>query len=59
LPAAAGIVQAQGSPLDPVVAAAAALQIPVVYDLGERLAAIQAQILAVVDGDQGTVTNGR
>jgi pyruvate,water dikinase len=59
LPAAAGIVQAQGSPLDPVVAAAAALQIPVVYDLGERMAAIQAQILAVVDGDQGTVTNGR
>ena len=59
LPAAAGIVQAQGSPLDPVVAAAAALQIPVVYDLGERLAAIQAQNLAAVDGSQGTVTNGR
>lgn len=57
LPAAAGIVQAQGSPLDPTVVAAGALQIPVIYDLGAGLAAVQG--LAVVDGSQGRVTNGR
>ena len=57
LPAAAGIVQAQGSPLDPTVVAAGVLQIPLIYDLGEGLAAVQGVV--VVDGSQGTVTNGR
>jgi hypothetical protein len=59
LPAAAGIVQAQGSPLDPIVAAASALQVPAVYDLGERLAAIQVQEMAAIDGSRGMVANGR
>jgi phosphohistidine swiveling domain-containing protein len=59
LPATAGIVQAQGSPLDPVVAAAAALHVPVLYGLGERVGEVQAQPMATVDGSQGTVTNGR
>jgi phosphohistidine swiveling domain-containing protein len=59
LPAAAGIVQAQGSPLDPVVAAAAALHIPVLYGLGERLAEVQAQPTVAIDGSQGAVVNGR
>jgi phosphohistidine swiveling domain-containing protein len=58
LPVAAAIVQAQGSPLDPVAAAAAALQIPVVFDVGERLAQVEAHAVAVVDGSQGIVTNG-
>ncbi len=59
LPAAAGIVQAQGSPLDPAAVAAGALQIPVVYDLGDRLAALPGQGVVVVDGSQGTVTHER
>ena len=57
LPAAVGIVQAQGSPLDPISVAAGVLQTPVIYDLGEGLAAVQG--VAVVDGSQGTVTSGR
>ncbi len=58
LPVTAAIVQAQGSPLDPVAAAAAALQIPLIYDVGERLAEVEAHAVAVVDGSQGTVTHG-
>ena len=59
MPVCAGIVQAQGSPLDPVVVTAGALQIPVLINLGDRLAAIVAQGGAAIDGSQGTITNGR
>lgn len=59
MPASAAFVQAQGSPLDPAVVTAGALQIPVVINLGNRLAAIAAQGVVAVDGSQGTVTNGR
>jgi pyruvate,water dikinase len=56
LPAAGGLILAQGSPLDPTVAAAAALQIPVVYGLATRHATIQTQTSAAIDGSQGTVS---
>jgi phosphohistidine swiveling domain-containing protein len=59
LPSAAGIIQVQGSALDPVVVAAAAVQVPVVYDVSERLVRERTQDIAAIDGSQGTVTNGR
>jgi pyruvate,water dikinase len=55
LPAAGGIVLEQGSPLDPVVAAAGALQIGVVCELGQRLASLPVQQRVALDGSKGTV----
>jgi pyruvate,water dikinase len=59
LPVAAGIVQVQGAPLDPLTQAAAALQVPVVYNLGERMTAVQGYAVTALDGSQGMVTDGR
>jgi hypothetical protein len=56
LPAAGGLLLEQGSPLDPLVAAAGALQIGVVCDLGQRLASQQQQQRVAIDGSKGTVS---
>jgi pyruvate,water dikinase len=57
LPMAAGLVLQQGSPLDPVVAAAGALHAPVVYATGDRFAGLAGGTAATIDGSQGTVQN--
>ncbi len=57
LPVAAGFILAQGSPLDPLVAAAAQLQIPVVYDLGAHANRFRSGQFAAIDGELGTVTD--
>jgi pyruvate,water dikinase len=59
LPVAAGVLQGQGSPLDPFTSAASALQIPLVYDLGERLASFNEQSIATIDGSKGKVKDGK
>jgi phosphohistidine swiveling domain-containing protein len=56
LPGAGGLVLEQGSPLDPVVAAAGALQIGVVCDLGTRAASLPLQQRVTIDGSKGTVS---
>jgi pyruvate,water dikinase len=56
LPVAGGILLEQGSPLDPLVAAAGALQVGVVYDLGQRLASLPLQQRVTIDGSKGTVS---
>ena len=55
LPAAAALIAAQGSLLDPAVAAARALGIPAVVEMGAGLAVLHAGQKVVVDGDRGSV----
>ena len=55
LPAAAGLIAAQGSLLDPAVAAARALGIPAVVEMGAGLTALHTGQKVVVDGDRGSV----
>lgn len=58
LPSAAGLLAAQGSPLDPTMAAAAALRIPTVYALGQDWASLADGQTILLDGDVGKVTLG-
>jgi phosphohistidine swiveling domain-containing protein len=55
LPAAAALIAAQGSLLDPAMAAARTLGIPAVVEMGAGLAALHAGRQVVVDGDRGSV----
>ena len=55
LPGAAGMVAAQGMPLDPAVTAARALGVPAVTELGQDFAVLRAGQAAAVDGDAGQV----
>jgi rifampicin phosphotransferase len=58
LPAAAGFVVAQGSALDPVLAAAATLRVPAVYGLGTTWTQVTDGQIISLDGDAGKVTIG-
>jgi pyruvate,water dikinase len=55
LPTAAGLLAAQGSLLDPAVAAARALGIPAVVELGGAVAELEMGQRVIVDGDRGCV----
>jgi pyruvate,water dikinase len=57
LPVAAGLVLQQGSPLDPIVAAASALHVPVVVDAGDRMTSFAAGQTAAIDGSRGTINH--
>lgn len=57
LPAATGLAVAQGSPLDPALAAAASRRLPVVYGIGEALQTFAAGAQVLVDGDKGQVAH--
>jgi phosphohistidine swiveling domain-containing protein len=55
LPAAVGLLAAQGSLLDPAVAAARALGIPAVVELGGAVAELEIGRRVTVDGERGCV----
>lgn len=55
LPAAAGLVAAQGSALDPAVAAARALGVPAVVEVGDGFVGLETGQQVTVDGDRGCV----
>lgn len=58
LPAAVGLVVAQGSALDPIVAAAAALRVPAVYAIGADWNKVTYGRTIRLDGSEGKVNIG-
>ena len=58
LPASAAVVAVQGSPLEPISAAAGALGVPLVVDAGAAALAFADGTTVTVDGDAGAVRGG-
>ena len=58
LPASAAVVAVQGSPLEPISAAAGALGVPLVVDAGAAALAFADGATVTVDGDAGAVRGG-